>query len=166
VPDHFTLPTIGRRPVLVAVLGITGLLGFAFGSWLGNLDVATASQPTPTPSTAPSPSVEPTARLEPTPSVEPTTSADIPSNQRVVLSIDGSDHDVSDPFEVRPGWQIVWQVGSGALAVMVTGDPGLGMAVDESGPASGAASMTEGGTFRLEIVADGPWEITVVDGEG
>ena len=160
MPEESTLSRIGRRPVLVAVLFLTGLGGFAFGTWLGGLDVATASQPMASPS--PSPSSVATA----SPLMEPTQTPEPQGPQQVVLSIKGSDHDVSDAFEVEPGWQIVWESQGTSLAIAVTGDQGLGIVVDEAGPTSGAIPIAEGGIFRLEIAASGPWSIRVIQGEG
>jgi hypothetical protein len=73
---------------------------------------------------------------------------------------------VSEPFEVVPGWQIQWQTEGTSLAIAVTGDQNLGVVVDEPGPASGVTSLAPAGTFQLNIVASGPWSITVIQGEG
>ncbi len=78
----------------------------------------------------------------------------------------GTEHDVSEPFEVVSGWQIQWQTDGASLAIAVTGDQNLGIVVDEPGPASGVTSLAPAGTFRLDIAARGPWSITVVQGGG
>jgi hypothetical protein len=72
---------------------------------------------------------------------------------------------VSPPFEVVPGWQIQWQIDGASLAIAVSGDQNLGVVVDEAGPASGVTSLAPAGTFRLDIVANGPWSITVIQGD-
>ncbi|MEZ0240386.1 MAG: hypothetical protein ACAH65_06270 [Chloroflexota bacterium] len=86
--------------------------------------------------------------------------------QEIILTLRGTEHDVSDPFEVISGWQIQWQTDGASLAIAVTGDQNLGVIVDEPGPASGVTSLAPAGTFRLDIAASGPWSITVVQGGG
>lgn len=72
---------------------------------------------------------------------------------------------MSAPFEVVSGWQIQWQTHGASLAIAVSGDQNLGVVVDEPGPKSGVTSLAPGGTFRLDIVARGPWSITVIQGD-
>jgi hypothetical protein len=86
--------------------------------------------------------------------------------QEIILTLSGTEHDVSDPFEVISGWQIQWQTDGASLAIAVTGDQNLGVIVDEPGPASGVTSLAPAGTFRLDIAASGPWSITIVQGGG
>lgn len=64
------------------------------------------------------------------------------------------------------GWQIQWKTDGDRIAIAVTGDQDLGTVVDVPGPASGVTSPPVSGTFRLEITADGPWSITVIQGTG
>jgi hypothetical protein len=125
----------------------------------------TAVEPTPsivvaTPSavSATSATVAPTATPAPT-------DAPPPQPQQVILTLEGDSHDVSDSFEVKPGWQIQWQIDGTSIAVAVTGEQNLGVVIDQEGPASGVTGIAQGGVFRLEIAANGPWSITVVDGE-
>ena len=77
----------------------------------------------------------------------------------------GDSHDVSDSFEVKPGWQIHWQIDGSSIAIAVTGEQNLGVLLDEQGPSAGVTGVGQGGVFRLEIAANGPWTITVIDGE-
>lgn len=155
-------------PRVTVVLVVAGVIGFAFGTWLGNVTKpsgATAVQPTPsivvaTPSAAPSPSATVTPTATPGP-----TDATPPQPQQVILTIEGDSHDVSDSFEVKPGWQILWQIDGTSIAVAVTGEQNLGVLIDEEGPASGVTGIAQGGVFRLEIAANGPWSIRVIDGE-
>jgi hypothetical protein len=83
----------------------------------------------------------------------------------VILTLQGDSHEISDSFEVKPGWQIQWQIDGSSIAVAITGEENLGVPIDQAGPASGVTGIAQGGVFRLEIVANGPWTITVVDGE-
>jgi hypothetical protein len=98
--------------------------------------------------------------------VEPSPSPALPAGPlEIVLQLEGTGHDVSPPFEVVSGWQIQWQADGDSLAIAVTGDEHLGIVVNEAGPASGVISQPQAGTFRLDIVARGPWSITVIQGE-
>ena len=158
----------GQQPALAVILGVAGIIGFGLGTWLGNVtkpSVAAAVQPTPSivvltpaPSALPSPSASPTATPAPTETPPP-------QPQQVMLTLEGDSHDVSDSFEVKPGWQILWQIDGTSIAVAVTGEQNLGVLIDEEGPASGVTGIAQGGVFRLEIAANGPWSIRVIDGE-
>ena len=85
--------------------------------------------------------------------------------QEVILTLQGDSHEISDSFEVKPGWQIQWQIDGDAIAIAVSGDPNLGVVIDQEGPASGVTGIAQGGEFSLNIVANGPWKVTVIDGE-
>lgn len=154
---------IGRRPVLVAVLVAAALGGWAIGSLLGGLSSppptispSTASLATPVASLLPSSS--PIATISS--SAGPDTSAD------PVLELKGDGDDRSAEFDVLVGWQIQWQADGDRLAIAVTGDRDLGTVLEIEGPASGVTSPPVSGTYRLEITADGPWSITVIQGTG
>ena len=158
----------GQQPALVVILAVAGVIGFGIGTWLGNVTKpsgAAAVQPTPAivvltpaPSALPSPSASPTATPAPTETPPP-------QPQQVMLTLEGDSHDVSDSFEVKPGWQILWQIDGTSIAVAVTGEQNLGVLIDEEGPASGVTGIAQGGVFRLEIAANGPWSIRVIDGD-
>ena len=159
----------GQQPALAVILVVAGIIGFGIGTWLGNVTRPTtptaAVQPTPsivvaTPSAAPSPSAMVTPTATPAP-----TDATPPQPQQVIFTLEGDSHDVSDSFEVKPGWQILWQIDGTSIAVAVTGEQNLGVLIDEEGPASGVTGIAQGGVFRLEIAANGPWSIRVIDGE-
>ena len=161
----------GQQPALAVILAIAGLIGFGIGTWLGNVTkpaTAAAVEPTPTVlvTLAPSPSASLTAAPTATPTATPApTEAPPPQPQQVILTMQGDSHDVSDSFEVKPGWQIQWQIEGSSIAIAGTGDQNLGILVDQEGPASGVTGIAQGGVFRLEIAANGPWTITVIDGE-
>jgi cytoskeletal protein RodZ len=159
----------GQQPALAVILGIAGIIGFGIGTWLGNVTRPT----TPTAAVQPTPAIvvaTPSAASSPSPSATPTesspsTEAPAPQPQQVILTLEGDSHDVSDSFEVKPGWQIQWQIEGTSIAVAVTGEQNLGVLIDEEGPASGVTGIAQGGVFRLEIAANGPWSIRVIDGE-
>ena len=167
-----TVARIGQGPVLVAILGAAAVVGFGIGTWIGSQSTGSApagpaalATPTPTPAPTPTPTASLAASPAPTPSPPPTASA-APQPQEILLQISGTEHDVSQPFEVISGWQIQWQTDGASLAIAVTGDQNLGIVVDEPGPASGVTSLAPAGTFRLDIAARGPWSITVIQGGG
>ena len=131
-------------PRVTAVLVVAGVVGFGIGTWLGNVTKPATASPTATPDA---------------------TEAPPPQPQEVILTMQGDSHDVSDSFEVKPGWQIQWQIDGSSIAIAGTGDQNLGILVNQEGPASGVTGIAQGGVFRLEIAANGPWSITVIDGE-
>jgi hypothetical protein len=156
----------GQQPALAVILAVAGVIGFGIGTWLGNVTkpgTASAVQPAPTVLVTPSPS--PTASPTATPTATPAaTQAPPPGPQQVILTLQGDSHEISDSFEVKPGWQIQWQIEGSSIAIALTGEQNLGVLIDEEGPASGVRGIAEGGVFRLEIAANGPWSITVIDG--
>jgi hypothetical protein len=168
VAGQATVARIGEGPVLAAILGATAVVGFGIGTWIGSQTPPSApgglalASPTMTPSLLATPT--PTARSSPTTS--PRTSPAAPQGPReIVLEMSGTEHDVSDPFDALPGWQVQWQTDGTSIAIAVTGKQNLGTIVDEEGPASGVTSLAPAGTFQLNIVARGPWSITVIQGE-
>ena len=161
------LTRAGQQPALAVILAIAGVIGFALGTWLGNVTKpATASAVEPTPTVLVTPSPSPTASPTATPTQSPApTEAPPPQPQEVILTMQGDSHDVSDSFEVKHGWQIQWQIDGSSIAIAITGDQNLGVPIEQTGPASGVTGISQGGVFRLEIAANGPWSITVIDGE-
>ena len=167
-----TVARIGQGPVLAVILGVTAVVGFGIGTWIGNqpprsAPINPAALASSSPSLGPSPTVSPTPSPSPASTASPSRpAATAAPPQEVILTLSGTDHDVSDPFEVVSGWQIQWQTDGASLAIAVTGDQNLGVIVDEPGPASGVTSLAPAGTFRLDIAASGPWSITIVQGGG
>jgi hypothetical protein len=144
---------------IAIVIAVAGIVGFGLGTWLGNAtstSPAAAAVAIPTISSeAPSPSTTPTAAPSEVPIATP----------EIIFSIKGTKHEVTDSFEAKPGWQIQWQIEGNAIAVAVSGDPNLGVVINQKGPSSGVAGIAEGGRFALNIVATGPWKVTVIEGE-
>jgi hypothetical protein len=171
VIDQGLMARVGHGPALALILGIAGIIGFGIGTWLGHATKpasAAAIQPapsvvvTPAPSATAIPTIAPTATTSETPVA---TEAPPPQPQEVILTLQGDSHEISDSFAVKPGWQIRWQIDGSSIAIAITGDQNLGVPIDQEGPASGVTGIAQGGTFRLEIAANGPWSITVIDGE-
>lgn len=83
----------------------------------------------------------------------------------IVAEFSGTGNQTTDAFQVREGWQIQWANSGPSFAFAITGDRDFGTVIDQREPASGVTSPVGGGTFRLEISADGPWTISIVQGE-
>ena len=83
-----------------------------------------------------------------------------------VLDLHGTGDEQTKAFDVLIGWQIQWETEGDHIVIAVTGDQDLGDQVDFPGPASGVVSPPASGTFRLQITADGPWSVTVIQGTG
>jgi hypothetical protein len=162
---------IGQRSILVALLVPAVIVGWIVGTLLGS-----ASNPAASPSPSPTPTPTPTPTASVAPSVAPSTSATPTStisssagpavSTAPVLKLEGTGNQRSETFDVLVGWQIQWQTDGDHIVVAVTGDQDLGDVVDFPGPASGVVSPPAGGAFRLEITADGPWSVTVIQGTG
>jgi hypothetical protein len=168
VTAQATVARIGQGPVLAVILGATAVAGFGIGTWIGSQAPPSHAGPTALASSTPTPSplATPTPTASPSPTPSPRRSPAAPQGPReIILDFSGTGHDVSPPFEVVSGWQIQWQTDGDSLAIAVTGDEHLGVVVDEAGPASGVISQPQAGTFRLDIVARGPWSIAVIQGE-
>jgi hypothetical protein len=83
----------------------------------------------------------------------------------VVGDFSGSAAQKTDSFFVRSGWQIQWKSEGTAFRLAVRGDVDVGTVVDQQSPGSGVTSPVPAGTFYLEIAADGPWQIKVIQGD-
>jgi hypothetical protein len=151
---------IGRWPAL-ALLGLAAVVGVGFGTWLGSQGDSPPPGPSGSPSTTVSAAPTPPASFTALPTA---TGVLEPRPLETVLELSGTGDQVSDPFDVTPGWQVSWQTAGERFALAITGDQDLGTVVDLPGPASGVTAPVSGGRFRLEITAEGPWSITVVQG--
>ena len=152
------------RPIVAIALAVAAVVGFALGAWIGTAtkpaggSTAAASPPSPVATLRPTPPMSPTPSLAPT---DPPAVLGAP-----VLELEGTGNQRSPTFDVLVGWQIQWQTDGDHIAIAVTGDQDLGDQVDYPGPAKGVVSPSAGGTFRLEITADGAWSVTVIQGTG
>lgn len=82
-----------------------------------------------------------------------------------VAQFRGSGDRITEAFSVREGWSIHWENTGDRFAFAISGDRDLGTVVEQEEPASGVTSPVGGGTFRLEITAEGPWSVRIVQGE-
>jgi hypothetical protein len=147
------------RPVLVGVLALAAVVGAGIGLFLASI-APPAAAPISSPAPVVSASIPPSA-----PSSIPTASpSPLAPPGGVVLELNGTGNLTSDAFAVEPGWQIVWQTEGTRFSYAVHGAQDLGTVVDVKEPSSGANAFAPAGTFRIEIAAQGPWSIKVVQG--
>ena len=76
--------------------------------------------------------------------------------------LSGDGDQTTEPFEIGDGWKIDWSHSSENFAIAITGDRAPGTVVDRFAPGSGSTPAMDGGTFGLEIKADGRWTIRIV----
>lgn len=81
-----------------------------------------------------------------------------------VTEFAGEGDQITSSFRVRQGWQIRWESSGARFALTIRGDRNFGTVVNEDEPASGVTSPPAPGTFHLEVSAEGPWTITVLQG--
>ena len=82
-----------------------------------------------------------------------------------VLSLTGDGDLASPSFQVRTGWRIEWANQGERFSFAIDGDRQFGTVVEQEEPGSGVTSPTGEGTFHLEITADGPWTVEIVEGD-
>lgn len=80
----------------------------------------------------------------------------------VIAQFDGDGDKTTDTFQVDEGWQIQWETTGKAFSFAITGDKDFGTVIQQEGPGSGITSPVGSGTYRLEIIADGPWSVQVL----
>lgn len=164
VSARATVVRIGQRSILVAVLMAAAVVGFGVGTWLGHQSVGSPPQAGPSVSAVPSAPPSATASPAASATASPATASPAPAAPRTVLEIYGVGDLVSQSFTVRNAWQVNWRTDGGSFAFAIRGDQDLGTVVDQPGPASGVISPVPLGTFHIEVTAEGPWSIIVVEG--
>lgn len=168
--------SLGQWSGFVVVLGVVAVVGFLVGSWIGDQSLGSVPPAGPTPAASASApaatSPPPAASASNAPGsgarsagASAATSSD-PGVPNAVVTIKGSGNDTTEPFDVDPGWQIQWRADAGSFALTVSGTIDLGTIVDESGPAVGVTSIGAGGTYRIDVTAEGAWSVTIVQGGG
>ena len=153
-----------NRAAAAVILVIAAVVGFGVGTWFGQATKAsaeaTSSQTSAVVSTSPSVSPIPSPSTPPRPSH----SASTVSNRVILVDQKGSGDFTSADFVARRGWQIQWQTDADTFDLQVHGQPDVGRISDHPGPVSGVVSPPQAGTFHIEIKADGPWSVKVLQG--
>jgi len=93
----------------------------------------------------------------------PARSGGDPGSTLVALSGDGDK--VSEDFYARSGWSIEWENTGQYFSYTIHGDVEFGQVITQNGPGSGITSPVPVGTFSIEVVAQGPWSIKVIQGD-
>lgn len=72
---------------------------------------------------------------------------------------------MSERFIARRGWWIEWQNTGSYFSYTIHGDVEFGQVITQNGPGNGITSPVPTGTFFVEVVAQGPWSIKVIQGD-
>jgi hypothetical protein len=82
-----------------------------------------------------------------------------------VVEMSGDGNKVSTHFDARSGWSIQWQNTGTYFSYTIHGDTEFGQVITQNGPGNGITSPVPTGNFFIEVVAQGPWTITVIQGD-
>jgi hypothetical protein len=83
----------------------------------------------------------------------------------VVVELRGTGNATSKPFIARTGWRIEWENTGSYFSFTIHGDVEFGQVIAQNGPGSGITSPVPTGNFSIEVVAQGPWSVTVIQGD-
>ena len=86
-----------------------------------------------------------------------------PPARSVVASFSGRANESTKAFKVRKGWRIEWSHTGKKFAFAIHGDHDFGTVIDQKKPGSGVSSPAVSGTYSLEVTANGPWRIQIVE---
>jgi hypothetical protein len=81
-----------------------------------------------------------------------------------IVEMSGDGNKVSKHFYARSGWSIVWENRGKYFSYTIHGDTEFGQVITQNGPGNGITSPVPMGNFFIEVVAQGPWSIQVVQG--
>lgn len=81
-----------------------------------------------------------------------------------VAAFGGEGSQTTEPFQVREGWAIEWESTGDTFAFAIQGDRDFGTVIDIDEPGNGVTSPTGGGSYHLEVTAQGAWSITIKQG--
>jgi hypothetical protein len=84
-----------------------------------------------------------------------------------LVDLSGTSDAVSESFVARSGWQIVWETEGDRLEISIRGAGAvdIGTVVTQDGPGSGITTPVPSGDFVIEVTAEGPWAIQVIQGD-
>jgi hypothetical protein len=82
-----------------------------------------------------------------------------------ITEVTGDGNQTTPSFKVREGWAIHWEGKGKSFAFEIKGDRDFGTVIDIDEPGSGVTSPTGAGTFNLVVTADGPWSVTITQGD-
>jgi hypothetical protein len=96
----------------------------------------------------------------------PTGSHGLGADRDVVTEFNGDGDQETKSFAVHDGWEIRWDTNGATFHVAIRGDQNLGTVINQDGPGGGATYPVGSGTFQLDITAQGPWTIKIVNHPG
>lgn len=82
-----------------------------------------------------------------------------------IAEMRGDGNKVSKEFCARRGWSIDWENTGQYFSYTIHGDVEFGQVITQNGPGNGITSPVPTGNFSIEVVAQGPWSITVTQGD-
>ena len=82
-----------------------------------------------------------------------------------ILELTGDGNAATEDFRVREGWSIHWENSGDRFTLAISGDRNFGTVVDQQEPGSGVTSPAGGGTYQIDVKAEGAWSLRVVQGE-
>ena len=88
-----------------------------------------------------------------------------PTPRQDVAQFAGEGHSMTDSFAVHEPWQIHWENEGSTFSYAIKGERDYGTVIEQEGPGSGVTSPVGSGTFYLEIVAEGPWQVQIFQNE-
>jgi hypothetical protein len=83
----------------------------------------------------------------------------------MLVEMNGTGDAQSEPFYARRGWYVEWQNTGAHFSYTIRGDVDFGQVINQNGPSNGITSPVPTGTFRIQVAAEGPWSVRVVQGD-
>jgi hypothetical protein len=83
----------------------------------------------------------------------------------LILEMNGLANETSDTFFARAGWSIEWENTGEYFSYTIHGDVEFGQVITQDGPGNGITSPVPTGNFFIEVAAEGPWSIKVLQGD-
>jgi len=95
---------------------------------------------------------------------DPAPAPQAPTGADVVTEFEGDGDGETDVFDVDEGWEIRWETTGEHLEIAVTGDEDIGTVLRfEDGPGGGTTRPIGSGSLSLEVTADGPWNVLIIN---
>ncbi len=85
----------------------------------------------------------------------------------VIKEFSGSETFSTEPFTVPDNWEIEWETKGQYLQILINSADSvpLGFAAEQIGPGKGTSIQEEGGTYYLDMNAQGEWKVKIVKKE-
>jgi hypothetical protein len=83
----------------------------------------------------------------------------------VIVEMSGDGNKVGPRFFARRGWEIDWENTGPYFSYTIHGEVEFGQVITQNEPGNGITNPVPTGNFFIEVVAQGPWTIQVIQGE-